>query len=58
MHVTDVHFNPDAVTRNSYGFLTVNWELTLFQWIDPDYLPQLVESGAGEVPRHSEAHPW
>lgn len=39
MHVTDVHFNEQAVKRNGFGFLPDIWELCIFEWLEPDYLP-------------------
>jgi hypothetical protein len=39
MHVTDVHFNDQTVKQNGFGFLTVIWELPLFDhWLEPEYL--------------------
>lgn len=38
LYTSDVHFNEKTVADNGYGFLTVNWELSLFEWIDPQYL--------------------
>ena len=38
LHVSDVHFNDKTVSENGYGFLTVNWELSLFEWLDTQYL--------------------
>ena len=50
LHTTDVHFNDKAVSENGYGFLTVNWELTLFQWIDPNYLPNWLKAVRAKYP--------
>jgi thioredoxin-related protein len=50
MHVTDVHFNDEAVARNGYGFLTVNWELSLFSWLKPDYLPNWIKAVRTKYP--------
>ena len=50
LHVTDVHFNDKAVSENGYGFLTVNWELSLFAWIDPNYLPNWLKAVRAKYP--------
>jgi thioredoxin-related protein len=39
MHVTDVHLSPNAVAGNGYGFVPVLWELTLFSYLDTNFLP-------------------
>lgn len=38
LHTSDIYFNDKAVADNGYGFLTVIWELHLFEWIDPKLL--------------------
>jgi thioredoxin-related protein len=50
MHTSDVHFNDKAVAANGYGFLTVIWELTLFEWIDPNYLPSWLKAMREKYP--------
>jgi Domain of Unknown Function with PDB structure (DUF3864)/Domain of Unknown Function with PDB structure (DUF3863) len=50
MHVSDAHFNDQAVADNGYGFLTVNWELTLFAWLDPNYLPSWLKAIRAKYP--------
>jgi len=50
MHTSDVHFNDKAVAENGYGFLTVNWELTLFYWLDPNYLPNWLKAMRAKYP--------
>jgi hypothetical protein len=44
MHTSDIHFNDKAVAANRYGFLTAIWELTLFEWLDPNYLPTWIKA--------------
>lgn len=44
MHTSDIHFNDKAVAANGYGFLTAIWELTLFEWLDPNYLPTWIKA--------------
>jgi thioredoxin-related protein len=50
MHVSDAHFNDQTVAENGYGFLTVNWELTLFAWLDPNYLPNWLKAIRAKYP--------
>ena len=50
MHVTDVHFNSQAVERNGYGFLPDIWELTIFDWLKPDYLPNWLKAVREKYP--------
>ena len=50
LHTSDVHFNDKAVAENGYGFLTVNWELTLFNWLDPNYLPGWLKAMRAKYP--------
>lgn len=50
LHVSDVHFNDKAVARNGYGLLTAIWELTLFAWLDPNYLPNYVKALRAKYP--------
>ncbi len=50
LHVSDAHFNDKAVADNGYGFLTVNWELTLFEWLDPNYLPSWLKAIRAKYP--------
>jgi hypothetical protein len=38
MHVTDVHFNDEAIKRNGFGFIPVVWELVVFEWVNKSYL--------------------
>lgn len=38
LHTSEIYFNEQAVADNGYGFLTVNWELGLLEWIEPEYL--------------------
>jgi hypothetical protein len=38
LHTSEIYFNNKAVAENGYGFLTVNWELGLLEWINPQYL--------------------
>jgi alpha-L-fucosidase len=38
LHVTDVHFNDQAVAHNGFGYLPNIWELCVFSWIHPNYL--------------------
>jgi len=44
LHVSDVHFNEKTVAENGYGFLTVIWELQLFSYLDPNYLPSWLKA--------------
>jgi Domain of Unknown Function with PDB structure (DUF3863)/Domain of Unknown Function with PDB structure (DUF3864) len=39
LHTSEIYFNDQAVADNGYGFLTVIWELHLFEWLKPAYLP-------------------
>jgi hypothetical protein len=50
LHTSDVHFNDKAVSENGYGFLTAIWELTLFAWLDPNYLPNYVKAMRAKYP--------
>ncbi len=50
MHVTDVHFNEEAVNRNGYGFVPDIWELSIFNWIKPDYLPNWLKAIQAKYP--------
>jgi hypothetical protein len=50
MHVTDVHFNDQAIADNGYGFLTVMWELTLFNYLDPQYLTNWLKAVRAKYP--------
>jgi hypothetical protein len=38
LHTSEIYFNDKAVSDNGYGFLTVNWELGLLEWVEPQYL--------------------
>lgn len=44
LHTSEVHFNDQAVSTNGYGFLTVVWELQLFSYLDPSYLPNWLKA--------------
>ena len=50
MHVTDVHFNEHAVQRNGFGFVPDIWELSIFSWIKPDYLPNWLKAIRAKYP--------
>jgi thioredoxin-related protein len=50
MHTSDIHFNDQAVAANGYGFLTAIWELTLFEWLDPNYLPSWIKAMRAKYP--------
>ena len=50
LHTCDVHFNDKAVAENGYGFVTAIWELTLFQWLDPHYLPRWIKAMREKYP--------
>ena len=50
MHTSDIHFNDKAVAENGYGFLTAIWELTLFEWLDPNYLPSWIKAMREKYP--------
>jgi len=50
LHTSDVHFNDKAVAANGYGFLSVIWELTLFEWLDPNYLPSWIKAMREKYP--------
>ena len=50
LHTSDVHFNDKTVSENGYGFLTAIWELTLFAWLDPNYLPNWLKAVRAKYP--------
>ncbi len=50
MHVTDVHFNDQAVARNGYGYLPDIWELCIFAWLHPQYLPNWLKEIRAKYP--------
>jgi hypothetical protein len=50
MHVTDTHFNEETVKQNGYGVLPVIWELSIFPWIDPNYLPSWLNAVREKYP--------
>ena len=50
MHVTDVHFNEEAVKRNGFGFVPDIWELSIFGWIKPDYHPNWLKAIRSKYP--------
>jgi len=50
MHTSDIHFNDKTVAENGYGFLTAIWELTLFEWLDPNYLPSWIKAMRKKYP--------
>lgn len=50
MHITDVHFNEKTVAENGYGFLTSMWELVLFEYLDPQYLPNWIKAVRAKYP--------
>jgi thioredoxin-related protein len=50
MHVTDVHLNQEAIGQNGYGFVPVLWELTFFQWLDPNFLPSWLKAVREKYP--------
>lgn len=50
MYITDVHFNDEAIARNGFGFLNSIWELCLFSYLDPSYLPNYVKAVRAKYP--------
>ena len=50
MHVTDVHFNEEAVARNGFGFIPDIWELCIFAWLHPEYLPNWLKAIRAKYP--------
>lgn len=50
MHVTDVHFNDEAIERNGFGFIPDIWEMSIFSWIDPQYLPNWMRAIRAKYP--------
>ena len=50
MHVTDVHFNPATVGHNGFGMVTAVYELSLFSWMKPDYLPNWLKAVKAKYP--------
>jgi hypothetical protein len=50
MHLANTHFGEEAVKHNGYGFLVSNWELSLFQWLNPNYLPDFVKALRAKYP--------
>ena len=50
MHVTNVHFNSTAVDHNGYGFLPTIYELSLFAWMNPNYLPNWIKAVKAKYP--------
>jgi thioredoxin-related protein len=50
MHVTDTHFNEEAIKRNSFGFLPTIYELLVFSFVDPTYLPKWVSAVRAKYP--------
>lgn len=50
MHVTDVHFNEEAVKRNGFGFLPDVWELCIFEWLEPEYLSNWLKAVRAKYP--------
>jgi len=50
LHVTDVHFNDQAVAHNGFGYLPNIWELCVFAWIHPNYLPNWLKAIRAKYP--------
>jgi alpha-L-fucosidase len=50
MHVTDVHFSDEAVKRNGFGFIPNIWEMSIFSWITPKYLPNWLSAIRAKYP--------
>lgn len=50
LHTSEVHFNDQAVADNGYGLLTVVWELQLFSYLDPNYLPSWLKALKSKYP--------
>jgi hypothetical protein len=50
LHVTEVHFNDQAVARNGFGYLPNIWELSIFAWINPNYLSNWLKAIRSKYP--------
>jgi hypothetical protein len=50
MHVTDVHFNDEAVKRNGFGFIPDIWELMVFSFVNTSYLQKWMKAIRAKYP--------
>jgi hypothetical protein len=50
IYVSDVHFNQATVEHNGYGFLPSIYELSLFAWMNPNYLPNWLRAVKAKYP--------